>query len=76
VIALLAVAWLCLLVMLEAFARQHGETNRHWTPLLTPIGCLIVARYIYDSIPARRWWMPTLVFFVGLVLMRYRVNYY
>lgn len=76
VMALLAVAWLCLLVMLEAFARQHGETNRHWTPLLSPIGCLILARYIYDSIPARRWWMPMLVFFVGLVLMRYRVNYY
>ena len=75
-IALLAVAWLCLLVMLEAFGRQHGETNRHWTPLLSPVGCLIVARYIYDSIPMRRWWMPILVFFVGLVLMRYRVNYY
>jgi len=75
-IGLLAVAWLCLLVMLEAFARQHGETNRHWTPLLSPVGCLIVARYIYDSVPARRWWMPILVFFVGLILMRYRVNYY
>jgi hypothetical protein len=75
-IALLAVAWLFLLVMLEAFARQHGETNRHWTPLLSPVGCLIVGRYIYDSIPARRWWMPILVFFVGLILMRYRVNYY
>jgi hypothetical protein len=74
-IALLAVAWLCLLLMLLAFGRQHGETNRLWT-FLSPVGCLIVARYIYDVIPSRRWWLPMLMFFVSLVLMRYRLNYF
>jgi hypothetical protein len=71
----LAVAWLCLVVFLLAFGRQHGETNRLWT-FLTPVGCLIVARYIYDVIPQRRWWLPVSVFFVSLVLMRYRLNYF
>ena len=73
--ASLAVAWLGLLVFLLAFGRQHGETNRLWT-FLTPVGCLIVARYIYDVLPARRWWLPMLVFLVSLALMRYQLNYY
>jgi hypothetical protein len=74
-IALLAVAWLCLLLALLAFGRQHGETNRLWA-FLSPVGCLIVARYIYDVIPSRRWWLPMLLFFVSLVLMRYRLSYF
>ena len=74
-IALLAVAWLGLLLFLLAFGRQHGETNRLWT-FLSPVGSLIVARYIYDVIPLRRWWLPMLLFFVSLVLMRYRLNYF
>jgi hypothetical protein len=74
-IALLAVAWLCVLLFLLAFGRQHGETNRLWT-FLSPVGCLIVAKYIYDVLPARRWWLPILLFFLGVILMRYRLNYY
>ena len=71
----LAVAWLGVLVFLLAFGRQHGETNRLWT-FLTPVGCLIAARYIYDVIPLRRWWLPLSMFFVSLILMRYRLNYF
>ena len=70
----LAVAWLGLVLLLLAFGRHHGETNRLWT-FLTPVGCLVVARHIYDVMPLRRWWVPLMVFLVSLVLMRYRLNY-
>ena len=60
--------------MATLLAPADGFLNTQF--VAPPVGCLIVARYIYDVLPARRWWLPMLLFFLGLILMRYRLNYY
>jgi hypothetical protein len=70
----LAVAWICLIIGLELFAQQHGETNRIWT-FLSPVGCLLAARFIRDSTPAPRYAVPLVLFLTALVIARYRLSY-
>jgi hypothetical protein len=71
----IAIAWLCVLLSLVAFAHHHGETNRLWT-FLSPIGCLIVARSFRDLIPQERLGPPLLLLFASLILARYRLTYF
>lgn len=71
----LTIGWLCLLVALVAFGRNHGETNRLWT-FMSPLGCVIVARYLYDLVPARALWLPVAFFLAGLIASRYQLSYF
>jgi hypothetical protein len=71
----LAVGWLCLLAALVMFGEQHGETNRLWA-FLSPLGCVIVARFAYDRLPARALWVPPAMFLAGLILSRYQLSYF
>jgi hypothetical protein len=70
----LAVAWVCLITGLELFSQQHGETNRIWT-FLSPVGCLVAARFIRDSTSPPRYLVPLLLFLTALVVVRYRLSY-
>jgi len=69
-----ALSWLCLLAGLIAFGRQQGETDRLWA-FLGPLGCLIAARFLHDSIRWRRLWFPVLLFALALVVARYHLDY-
>jgi hypothetical protein len=71
----LALAWVCLVVALVAFGRNHGETNRIWA-FLSPPACLFVARYFYDRLPAWRLWVPLVAALGAVVLVRYRLSYF
>ncbi|HEU4993241.1 MAG TPA: hypothetical protein VFT29_00395 [Gemmatimonadaceae bacterium] len=71
----LTLSWLCLLIGLVAFGRQHSETNRLWA-FLNPIGCLIGARLLYDRVDAKRLWAPVFLVLASLLLARYRLNYF
>jgi len=70
-----ALSWLCLFLGLVAFGRQQGETDRLWA-FLTPVGCLIAARLLRDSIHARRLWVPLLLFALTLAIARYHLAYF
>jgi hypothetical protein len=71
----LSIGWWCLLLGLLAFGRQHSETNRLWA-FLSPIGSLIVARYVTDLVPQRVWWLALCIFLLGVMLARYRLSYF
>jgi hypothetical protein len=71
----LAIGWLCLLLALVVFGEQHGETNRLWA-FLSPLACVIVARYIYDFVPSKLLWVPVVLFLAGLVVSRYQLSYF
>jgi hypothetical protein len=71
----LTIAWLCLLVGLVVFGRQHGETNRLWA-FLNPVGCLIAARPLSDSIRRSWLWVPVPLALVALLLARDQLSYF
>ena len=71
----LALAWLCVLVSLLAFGRQHGETNRLWA-FMSPLGCMLVARYMHDLVPSRWWWVPLALLVLSLGLARQQLTYF
>ncbi len=71
----LAIAWLCLLIALVAFGRQHGETNRLWT-FLSPLGCVIIARSIYDFVQPRHFWIPLALLLIALMVARTHLSYF
>jgi hypothetical protein len=70
----LAVSWAWVFVALLVFGRQHGETNRLWA-FLSPIGALLVARWVYDLVPGRWRWIPLILFLAGLFLVRLTLTY-
>ncbi len=70
-----ALSWLCLFLGLVALGRQQGETDRLWA-FLSPVGCLITARFLHDSITWKRLWLPLLLFMLALLVARYRLNYF
>ena len=71
----LALAWMCLLIALAAFGRNHGETNRIWA-FLSPMACLVIARYFYDRLSTWRLWVPVVAALGAVVLVRYRLSYF
>jgi hypothetical protein len=71
----LAIAWLCLIVALVAFGRQHGETNRLWT-FLTPVACLVVGTYVYERLSSRYLWVPLVAAFGLLIIGRHYLSYF
>jgi hypothetical protein len=70
-----ALSWLCLFLGLVAFGRQQGETDRLWA-FLNPVGCLIAARLLHDSVPSKRLWLPLLLFVLALGVARYQLAYF
>jgi hypothetical protein len=42
---------------------------------LSPVGCLLAARFIRDATPAPRYAVPLVLFLTALVIARYRLSY-